>query len=341
MIIERKKLNELNPASYNPRKIKKKDFEDLKKSIEEFGYVEPIIWNTTTGNVVGGHQRLKVLQEQGVEEIECVIVEYSEEKEKALNIALNKISGKWDKDKLFNILEGLNTKEFDITLTGFEPLDLENHKFKLDTGYFGDEREKTYNAYRLNEYDNTRIDGYYQIPRLRACHYVPDELIGFNYVKSTKKKDCGVHFFIDDYQFERIWNSPFEMIERLKGFSCIFTPDFSLYMDMPMAMKIWNVYRSRLIGQMIQDAGLQVIPTLSWAEEETFKFCFDGLEKGGVVAVSTVGIMQDKEAQKVWISGMSAAIEKLEPECVLCYGSKIDYDFGDIKVKYYEARRFS
>ena len=114
----------------------------------------------------------------------------------------------------------------------------------------------------------------------------------------------------------------------------------NLYLDMPMAMKIWNVYRSRLIGQIMQDAGLNVIPTLQWAEVETLNFCFDGIEQGGVVAVSTVGVMKNLESQDTWRAGMDTAMEKIRPECVLCYGSRINYDFRDVKVKYVEARKF-
>ncbi|MEA4865013.1 MAG: ParB N-terminal domain-containing protein, partial [Sphaerochaeta sp.] len=103
MTIETKHINDLLPADYNPRKDLKSgdaEYEKLKRSIEQFGYVEPVIWNRTTGRVVGGHQRLKVLRDAGHTELECVVVDLSEDKEKALNIALNKISGEWDKDKL-------------------------------------------------------------------------------------------------------------------------------------------------------------------------------------------------------------------------------------------------
>ena len=148
-----------------------------------------------------------------------------------------------------------------------------------------------------------------------------------------------MHFFLDDYQFERIWRQSERNIERLKNFDCVFTPDFSLYLDMPLAMKIWNVYRSRLIGQMMQDAGLEVIPTLQWADEETLKFCFDGLPQNGVYAVSTVGVMQDETARSIWTAGMNAAIEKLQPECILLYGANLKgYDFHGVKIKEYEAR---
>ncbi len=103
MNIEKKKLADLQPADYNPRKDLKPgdaDYEKLKRSIEEFGYVDPIIWNERTGRICGGHQRFKILKAQGVEEAEVVIVDFDEEKEKAFNIALNKVNGDWDKDKL-------------------------------------------------------------------------------------------------------------------------------------------------------------------------------------------------------------------------------------------------
>lgn len=124
MLIKKKNVADLLPAQYNPRKDLKPgddEYEKLKRSITEFGYVEPVIWNQTTGRVVGGHQRLKVLQEMGMTEIDCVIIEVSEEKEKALNIALNKISGDWDTDKLALLITDLQGSDFDVSLTGFEP----------------------------------------------------------------------------------------------------------------------------------------------------------------------------------------------------------------------------
>lgn len=128
MLIEKKNVTELLPAEYNPRKNLKPgdaEYEKLKRSITEFGYVEPVIWNQTTGRVVGGHQRLKVLQDMGMTEIDCVIIEVSEEKEKALNIALNKISGDWDTDKLALLITDLQRSDFDVSLTGFEPAEID------------------------------------------------------------------------------------------------------------------------------------------------------------------------------------------------------------------------
>jgi len=129
MIFEKKNTADLLPADYNPRKDLKPgdaEYEKLKRSIEQFGYVEPVIWNKTTGRVVGGHQRLKVLMDMGMTEVDCVVVEMDEDKEKALNIALNKISGDWDKDKLALLIADLQGANFDVSLTGFEPAEIDD-----------------------------------------------------------------------------------------------------------------------------------------------------------------------------------------------------------------------
>jgi ParB-like chromosome segregation protein Spo0J len=116
-------IEKLIPAPYNPRKNLKpedKEYKKLKKSILEFDYIDPIIWNERTSRVVGGHQRLKILQEMGKTEIEVSVVDLPEEKEKALNLALNKNSGTWDNLKLKNLLEELDIGAFDIEITGFD-----------------------------------------------------------------------------------------------------------------------------------------------------------------------------------------------------------------------------
>jgi len=128
MVIQTLPVDKLVPADYNPRKDLKPgdpEYEKLKRSLSEFGYVEPIIWNQSTSHVVGGHQRLKVLIDTGVTEVECVVVEMGEDKEKALNVALNKISGEWDKEKLSLLIADLQGVDFDVSLTGFDAPELD------------------------------------------------------------------------------------------------------------------------------------------------------------------------------------------------------------------------
>ena len=116
-------MSELKQATYNPRRDLRPgdaEYEKLKNSILNFGYVEPIIWNERTGNIVGGHQRAKVLQDLGYSEAMCIVVDLTDEQEKALNIAMNKISGEWDVPLLTELLKELDESDFDVTLTGFD-----------------------------------------------------------------------------------------------------------------------------------------------------------------------------------------------------------------------------
>ena len=129
MNIQTIEITKINPAAYNPRKdLQPTDPEyiKLKKSIAEFDMVEPLIWNEQTGNLVGGHQRLKVLRERGDDKVEVSVVNLDDAKEKALNIALNKISGEWDFPTLKDLLEELDDGDFDMEITGFDTKEIED-----------------------------------------------------------------------------------------------------------------------------------------------------------------------------------------------------------------------
>lgn len=121
-------IGQLKPAAYNPRKQLKpgdKEYEKIKHSIQEFGYVEPIIVNYDM-TVIGGHQRLTVLKELGYEEVQCVVVHIEDEhKVKVLNIALNKITGAWNEQLLADLIVDLQSVDFDVNLTGFEAPEVE------------------------------------------------------------------------------------------------------------------------------------------------------------------------------------------------------------------------
>lgn len=122
MLIKQLPIGDLKPADYNPRKDLQSgdpEYDKLKRSLTEFGYVEPVIFNATTGRVVGGHQRLKVLADLGHEAVDCVVVELDDTREKALNVALNKISGDWDEDKLALLIADLDASDFDVELHRF------------------------------------------------------------------------------------------------------------------------------------------------------------------------------------------------------------------------------
>lgn len=133
-----------------------------------------------------------------------------------------------------------------------------------------------------------------------------------------------MHFFLEDYRFNAIWSNPDGMIEKIKqnNVKTVLSPDFSLYNDYPLAMQLWNVYRNRVLGAYMQYHGIQVIPTIAWSSERSYDFCFAGVEKGGIVAISNVGVMKinDEEVQRLWYQGYIKMLEVLEPSTVICYG---------------------
>ena len=128
MNVKKYPIEKLIPAYYNPRKKLKpgdKEYENIKRSILEFGYVDPVIINSDL-TIIGGHQRWKVLKDLGYTEIDCVMVDLDKTKEKALNVALNKISGEWDLPLLEELMEELDESMFDISLTGFDAAEIED-----------------------------------------------------------------------------------------------------------------------------------------------------------------------------------------------------------------------
>jgi hypothetical protein len=167
-----------------------------------------------------------------------------------------------------------------------------------------------------------KTEGKYDMPIIeKVDSIVLLPLIPFNAAISSKHSDYGVHFFIDDYQFERVWNNPSRYISVLKRFKFVFSPDFSMYLNMPKVMQIWNKYRSQFIGSYLQSNGVNIIPTISWSDESSFEWCFDGVPTNGVIAVSSVGCLSKNDSLDIFLKGYKAMLDKLNPKLVLFYGS--------------------
>lgn len=334
---ENVKISDLKPYENNARTHSEKQVEKIAKSIDEFGFINPVLIDSNYG-IIAGHGRVLGATKLGMKEVPCIFVEdLTEVQKRAYILADNKLAldAGWDYGKVEIELEELNDLGFDIELTGFD-IDI---IFDEDDGYYGDERERTNNAYNLDLAQQSDLtNDFWQMPIIKNDNYIPNDLIGFNYAKTSKEKNVGIHFYVDDYQFERLWNAPEKYIDVLSEYDCILSPDFSLYMDMPMPMKIWNIYRSRQIGAYYQSQGIKVIPTISWAEEETFEFCFQGIPKGSIVSVSTIGVKQNSDALKIWEDGMREMIKRIEPSAILVYGGELEFDYGDIKVIYYDNK---
>lgn len=164
--------------------------------------------------------------------------------------------------------------------------------------------------------------GIYNIPQIQPTKQYPDgEFIPFNYAKTEKHpEDKIVHCFIDDYQFYRLWNRPDDYISRLSQFKAMLAPDFSTYTDMPRAMQIYNHYRKHWIAAYYQMHGMTVYPTISWADEKSFDWCFDGEPTESVVAVSSVGTQKNKKSKELFLQGYNEMMRRLNPSYVIFYG---------------------
>ena len=164
--------------------------------------------------------------------------------------------------------------------------------------------------------------GEYNIPLVKKQDINTEniQLIAYPDIKKIMPlldKIYGVHFFVDDYRFEVVYMNPPYYLNKLSRFGYILTPDYSLYADMPKAVQIHNVFRNRWCGAYWQEQGLTVIPTISWGLAPTYDFCFDGVENGSIVAISTVGC---RRARINFMRGYYKMLEKINPKAIICYG---------------------
>lgn len=191
-----------------------------------------------------------------------------------------------------------------------------------------------------NLWNRFDLSTYWNIPKVKKQKWDIKELLGFNYAMSTPDKEemPTLHFFLDDHEFERVWNYP-KKYEKLLGRSNgSFTPDFSLYSDYPLAVQLFNTFRNRMCGAYWQEIGLNVVPTIGWSEEESFDFCFSGVEKGAIVAIATRGVMKEgSEVREAFKKGYREMMRVIEPELIYCYGTdprKIGLEGNVVHFKY-------
>lgn len=173
-------------------------------------------------------------------------------------------------------------------------------------------------------------DGEYDIPMLLPTHIdnladIP--LQGFNYaLKEKRPENIGVHFFLHDYQFERVWNYPDRYTEVLSKFAFVLSPDFSPYSDSPRAIQIYNVYRNRWCARYWQEYGINVIPTVTWADDDSLSYCLRGVPKHSTIAISTMGEGRWAKWQSLR-RNWNRIMDTLEPDEVLLYGKNIANEF--------------
>lgn len=182
--------------------------------------------------------------------------------------------------------------------------------------------------------------GKYEIPVLQPQVYDKCQFIGFNYASSCKnRQNTGIHFYLDDYQFQRLWSMPDYYLPMLKQFKYVMTPDFSTYVDFPMALQIYNHYRKHWIGAYLQQNGIKVIPIISWSDRRSYEWCFDGEPTQGTVSVSSVGTQMNRQSKKLFLAGYEEMINRIHPTTIIFYGTVPEECKGNIvKIKSYQEK---
>jgi len=169
--------------------------------------------------------------------------------------------------------------------------------------------------------------GELELPCILPTYETPDKVIAFSKAISCKDHEQWVHFYEDDYLFERLWRNPLKYLALLKSFKGVILPDFSLYRDMPLVMQSWNIYRSRAIGHWLQANGVKVIPNIRYGDERTYKISCIGIAKHCVIAVGSHGNLKHVIDRKFFLEGLEVIIKNLQPSAIVIYGSAPDKYF--------------
>ena len=164
-------------------------------------------------------------------------------------------------------------------------------------------------------------------PQLAPCHLDLDSpvMIGFNHALSEREpQDKVCHFFIDDYQFERVWKYPSRYIAPLTRFKAVIAPDFSTYTNFPKVLQQFNHYRNLWIAKYLQTNGVTIIPQISFSDESSYDWVFHGQPVGSMFCLSTVGCFLEKDTRALYLKGVERAINVLQPSSLLIYGKLHD-----------------
>lgn len=207
----------------------------------------------------------------------------------------------------------------------------ENLNQELLNGTNDYELDKRKNKQRLvrNEFKGV---GKYGMPLIKKQEIDINKIELLSYLK-TKTNDVEntnkcIHFFTYDWNFENVYENPDTALEKLDQYYALLTPEFSTYKDMPLARQIDSVFKNRWCGAYWQKQGMKVIPTVSWGSIPCMDFCFDGIEKGSVVAVSTYTREDNKNG---FMLGYNKMLEVIKPSAIICYGTPFPEMKGNIK----------
>ena len=143
----------------------------------------------------------------------------------------------------------------------------------------------------------------------------------------SENGDKTIHFFTYDWKFDKVYENAKDELEKLKQYYCLLSPDFSIFTNMPLPLQILSVFKNRWCGAFWQSNGLKVIPTVSWGDEKSFDFCFDGIEEGSVVAVCTY---YRENCEEEFMLGYNEMLKRIKPSAVICYDEPFKAMTGNV-----------
>lgn len=176
--------------------------------------------------------------------------------------------------------------------------------------------------FKYDIFKNLEITGKYDSPVIRPVQHIPIKLLPINKVLTCKNpKEYYVHFYVDDYQFERVWKNPKIWVKKLSQFAGVIGPDFSAYIDLSMSQRIWNIFRNKVLTAYFQRHGLNVIPNARWIKNDEIDFNngFEGLPTQSSLAITTNGT-QRTEQKVIFQQELKDIITKLKPTNLIVYG---------------------
>lgn len=202
---------------------------------------------------------------------------------------------------------------------------------KKDNNYEIDKELKKQKLVRNEFLYHGNSVGKLDIPIIKKQNLDIDKIKLMSFVNTkandNENADKTIHFFTYDWKFEKVYENYEQELEKLKQYRYLLSPDFSMFTNMPLALQIANVFKNRWCGAYWQSKGLTVIPTVSWGDERTFDFCFDGIEEGSVVFVCTYYRENDKLS---FMTGYDEMLKRIKPRTVLCYDEPFNTMKGNI-----------
>ena len=333
MKIQEKAVASLRPYENNTKIHTPEQVDEIARSIQKFGWKQPIVADSN-GVIIVGHGRFEAAKKLGLEKVPVLVADdLTEDEVRAYRITDNKANeSQWDFAALATEL-----KEIEIDMTDFG-VDFDFDKIQEEHEHWATETQRRVANIQNLEYAEYDGVGKYDIPQLYPVYELPEitEWIGFDEVLQDRHPgNKGVHFFKDDYKFERIWNRPNQYIEKLRQYACVATPDFSPYGDMPMALQIYNHYRKHWVGKFMQENGVTVIPTIRCSTNpESLKWYLDGEPVGGIIIMSSMWTKQESILE-ISRKEFQMAVKKLKPKKILMFGKDTGtIDYGKVDVEF-------